>query len=264
MNDMRVLPILMVMGTIGLTSMDEAPARQGDFEWSARLSAGQTLTVRGINGPIVAAGTSGATATVTATKHANDHGDPADVRIEVVERADGVTICAVYPGQGRDADDPCASNHSGKNGQQNNTEVRFRVAVPSGVLFRGMTVSGDVEATDLSADAWVTTVNGDVQVSTAGTAEAQTVNGDITVWLGESSWDGALGFQTVNGSIDVHLPATVAATVRAQSMHGELVTDFPLQLQGRWGPRRLTGTIGDGGGRIDAQTVNGAIRLLER
>jgi DUF4097 and DUF4098 domain-containing protein YvlB len=65
----------------------------------------------------------------------------------------------------------------------------------------------------------------------------------------------------VNGSINIELPDGVNAEVTARTVNGDLETDFPLTIQGRWGPRKLTGTIGDGGRDLSLETVNGSIRL---
>jgi hypothetical protein len=49
--------------------------------------------------------------------------------------------------------------------------------------------------------------------------------------------------------------------VRASTVNGQIVTDFPLTVTGRLGPRRVNGTIGSGGRRLELATVNGTIRL---
>ena len=44
-------------------------------------------------------------------------------------------------------------------------------------------------------------------------------------------------------------------------MNGEIETDFPLTVTGRFGPRRLNGRIGSGGRTLSLETVNGAVRI---
>src|SRR5438552_4857708 len=67
-----------------------------DFNWHGRLAAGKRLEVKGVNGDVRAVLASGAEAVVNARKQAR-RSDPDDVKIEVVESDEGVTICAVYP-----------------------------------------------------------------------------------------------------------------------------------------------------------------------
>ena len=79
--------------------------------------------------------------------------------------------------------------------------------------------------------------------------------------LGRADWSGDLELRTVNGGITVTLPPTLSTEVEAQTVNGDITSDFPLLISGRIGPRRLNGTIGNGGRRLELQTVNGAIRL---
>ncbi|MGH7566370.1 MAG: DUF4097 family beta strand repeat-containing protein, partial [Gemmatimonadota bacterium] len=114
----------------------------------------------------------------------------------------------------------------------------------------------------LSSDVRVSTVNGGIEVASCGTVEAQTVNGSITAATGAASWNGTLDFQTVNGSIRLTLPAGAAAAVSAETVNGDFSSDFPLTVEaGEWGPKRVSGTIGSGGGRLNLKTVNGEIEI---
>ena len=108
------------------------------------------------------------------------------------------------------------------------------------------------------------TVNGSVTFSTTGYAEATTVNGSIRGALGSSDWPDTLDFETVNGSITLDLPEGLSTTVEASTVNGSISTDFPLTVQGRFSRRRLTGTIGNGGRRLQLETVNGGISLRKR
>ena len=74
-------------------------AEAQDFQWRGQLGSGQTIEVKGVNGDVRAVAGSGETE-VTAVKHAH-RSDPDEVKIEVVEDEGGVTICAVYPSDGR-------------------------------------------------------------------------------------------------------------------------------------------------------------------
>src|SRR2546425_7620903 len=73
-----------------------ATAAGQDFNWHGRIAAGKRLEVKGVNGDVRAVLASGAEAVVNATKHAR-RSDPDEVKIEVVETPEGITICAVYP-----------------------------------------------------------------------------------------------------------------------------------------------------------------------
>lgn len=151
------------------------------------------------------------------------------------------------------------------NVRKNDTLVNFRVQVPAGVLLRAKTVNGDVEADGLGSDVRASTVNGNITVSTSGSARVNTVNGSIEARLGRVG-SGDLAFQTVNGGIEVALPEGAGARVRAETVNGDFDTELPLSIEGnvstrRWGPKKIQGTIGAGGPDIELKTVNGSIRL---
>jgi DUF4097 and DUF4098 domain-containing protein YvlB len=142
--------------------------------------------------------------------------------------------------------------------------VHFTILVPAGVDFIGRTVNGDVVVEPIDANAEAHTVNGDVEVTATGRVQASTVNGSIWADVGSMDWSGALEFETVNGSITVELPASAGADVTAQTVNGGIDSDFPITVRGRFSGRRMSGTIGDGGGRLWLETVNGAIRLRRK
>ena len=122
-------------------------------------------------------------------------------------------------------------------------------------------MNGDVEALDLASDVSLTSVNGDVDVSTSGYAEARTVNGSIDARMGRIDPEGGLSFQTVNGSIELDLPDDVDADLDASWVNGGLDSELPLSIQGRIGRRSARGLLGSGGPRLELSTVNGSIRI---
>ena len=224
------------------------------------MDRGDAIEIKGINGAIKATGTSGGQVVVTAVKKGKDD-DPADVRIEVVEHAGGVTICAVYPDAGGKKNE-CAPGDGGRlSSRDNDVSVQFSVQVPAGVRFVGETVNGDIEAGNVQANVDASTVNGDITISSGGLAKASTVNGSIKASLGSANWDGALSFSTVNGGITVALPEGANADVSASTVNGGMKTDFPLTVSGQFSMKNMKGTIGSGGRKLEMETVNGSIHL---
>ncbi len=187
------------------------------FHWTGHVPAGQVLEVRGINGSIHAEPALGESIDVIASKSGRVF-DPSEIELKVVEYDGGVTICAIYPS--------ASGSNRCENGADinNDVSVDFTVRVPSGVRFVARTVNGLVEAKALKADTEAHTVNGDVVLSTAGTAQGETVNGSITATLGKISSD--LKFSTVNGGITLEVPRDAGARIHAQTVNGPIQTDF--------------------------------------
>lgn len=245
-----------------LCTVTVAVAGAQDFNWKGRIASGKRLEVKGVNGDVRAVAASGGEAVVTAAKHAH-RSDPDEVEIRVVEHEDGVTICAVYPTPPRarreNSCEPGDRWHSST--EDNDVTVDFEVHVPAGVQFTGSTVNGEMSVEGMKADVKASTVNGSVRVTTTGLAEASTVNGSVYVEMGRANWTDDLEFSTVNGRITLLLPDKLDTEVRASTVNGEIESDYPLTISGRFGPRRLRGTIGNGGRTLNLSTVNGEIRL---
>ena len=227
-----------------------------DFEWSGAIPLGGRIEIKGVSGKITAAGTSDNRVEVRATKSAR-RSDPSQVTIEVVEHADGVTICAVYPDiRGRPVE--CLPGEQGNMSTGNNdVEVDFVVSVPAGVVFVGRNVSGEVRATALQAEALISGVSGNVTITTSQTAEAATVSGSVTASIGRSDWSRDLTFTTVRGNVDVVIPRNTNAHVEASAVSGAIDSDFTLSGTAT----QQQGTLGSGGPTLRLSTVSGNITL---
>src|SRR5437773_3258747 len=139
---MRVVTLGLV--ATGLTLVARAAAAQGEFHWKGKVAAGKAIEIKGVNGDVSAVAGSG-DVEMTAVEHAH-RSDPDEVKIAVVEHPDGVTICAVYPSDGRRENTCEAGDHGHMSTNDNDVAVDFTVRVPAGVRFVGRTVNGSVEA----------------------------------------------------------------------------------------------------------------------
>ena len=250
-------------GNLAVRSAFAQARTASDFQWQGTVAPGQAVEIKGVNGAIDARPSTSGQVEVVAVRSGRRN-DPGEVTIEVVEHGGGVTICAVYPNPGGEPNQ-CLPGRDGRMRVRNNdVKVHFTVRVPPGVAFTGRTVNGGVDAEGLGGNLVLATVNGSISFSTTGHAEATTVNGGIRGSFGASDWADDLGFQTVNGSITLDLPDALSADVEASTVNGSISTDFPVTVRGRFSTRRLTGTIGDGGRRLELETVNGGISLRKR
>lgn len=255
--------LIRIAGALSLAVITVAPLaaqQQNPWTWRKTLPAGQTVDIRGISGDISATPASGGEVEVVARK-TGDEADFDNVTIEVVEKSDGVMICAMYDGSGPcDEDRVRGRNRHGRN-EHNDVSVDFEVRVPRGVKFRGATVSGDVEATGLTADVTGTSVSGDVTLSTSGIARATSVSGDVRVRMGRADWEGPLSFSTVSGDVVIEITGDLDAEVQFTTVGGELESDWPATVTGRSRPGNMTATIGRGGRQLKVSTVSGDLEL---
>lgn len=263
---MKVLRILALFSfvTVVTSAAWAAPQSDNDFRWQGRIGAGKTVEIKGVNGEVRAEGSNGDEIEVVAVKRSTwKQGDADKVHIKLVEHADGITVCALYP-QRDGGYDTCKPGSGGMSNYKNNTSVTFTVRVPRDVHFIGRTVNGSVNARGLGRNVQASTVNGGIDVATKGYAEASTVNGSITVACGRANWDDRLEFSTVNGSIEVALPENTRTEINASTVNGRITTDLPLTIKGEIDKHHLRGVLGGGseaGRKLRLNTVNGSITV---
>ena len=134
-------------------------------------------------------------------------------------------------------------------------------------------VHGEIEANSTQGEINLTNV--------AGSVVASATNGSIKVLMDRVDPNKALSFSSLNGNIDVTLPADLKANLKLRSLHGEIYSDFEIKLagsqpvttkdggdQGRFRvqmDRTINGTI-NGGGTTEASfyTLNGRILIRKK
>jgi hypothetical protein len=124
------------------------------------------------------------------------------------------------------------------------------------------TGSGDVTASDLESPRLrAMTGSGNVQLSRirAPDVDVQTGSGNVTLEL--QSVVQELEVATGSGDVSIVAPPTTSARLDIETGSGDIESDFPLAVT-RSGRHHLTGTIGDGKGRVSVDTGSGGVRLL--
>ena len=264
------LAVTMFAGWV-LTSGGPATAQEkrtifteDSFHWQGKLAAGKTLEVIGQNGEIEAAGTADDFTQVDATKRG--HGDAnKGAYIEVVEYADGVTICAVYA---KDAK-PGRCHRGGVESQESShwswrndhAKITFSLKVPRGVILKAETTNGSIHGRDLNSVVDASTTNGSVDVATSEWASGRTTNGHVDIAMGKADWSGELELSSTNGGITVSLPSSATFKVNAETTNGGVRTDFPITVLGSFKSKSISGTVGAGGRELKLETTNGGIEL---
>ncbi|HEX2207346.1 MAG TPA: DUF4097 family beta strand repeat-containing protein, partial [Longimicrobium sp.] len=174
--------------------------------------------------------------------------------------------------RGRRSDVPCDGEGDGDLDMDDfdDAQVNFTIRVPAGVRFATRIVAGDVNATGLRSPVDVATVSGDVRVSTTGTARASTVSGDVEATFAQTDGE-EMEFNSVSGDVILRLAGDVGARVSAQTLSGEISSDFELRMRGEDDDdddgfhiqigSEAEGVIGRGGPELSINTVSGDIRI---
>ena len=143
--------------------------------------------------------------------------------------------------------------------------VEYRVKVPAGAEVKFTTVNGGVEVTGLDGRIVAETTNGGVTArNVGGQLQASTTNGGLDIDLARMP-DGGVKLECTNGGIKVRLPRDAKANVSASITNGGISTEnLSIDATGENTRRHLEGRLNGGGPRLEADGVNGGIRLIAR
>jgi DUF4097 and DUF4098 domain-containing protein YvlB len=125
------------------------------------------------------------------------------------------------------------------------------------------TVNGLVQIEAVQGAIEASTVNGTVTARNAGgDARLHSVNGTVRLTHVNLSQARSIVLESVNGSVELALPADLNADLSASTVNGRITTDLSLPVKKNFPiGQELRGQVGRGGPRIRANVVNGNIQL---
>lgn len=157
-------------------------------------------------------------------------------------------------------------------------DLRIQVPVKTSLVIRAVNRGVTVEGTEGEVDAG--SVNGHVIIKNiSGSVIANTVNGKVEAVLNAVTPDKPMSFTTLNGTVDVTLPATTKANLRMRTENGDIYSDFDVTLKGdqretktevrgekrKWKSESFTlGTINGGGPEIRFESMNGRVYIRKK
>lgn len=155
---------------------------------------------------------------------------------------------------------------SGLLGQSIKGAVTFHIKVPVHTTIDEVkSVNSDIQVTGVAGNVRLETVNGQIRAEQLGAnAHLETVNGQIRADFETVGSGQKLTCKTINGAIQVGLPSDTGARVKATVVNGQVQSAFDVDGKSSKRGKRLSGTIGDGRAELDANSINGDIRLAKR
>lgn len=219
-----------------------------EFHRTVPLSSNGRVSLENINGNVTVTGWERSEVQIDAVKKARDQQKLDEARIEVDASSDSVRIKTKYP-EGHNNNNPAT--------------VTYELHVPRQAHLDHMDlVNGSLLVSQVSGDIDGSLVNGKTDIrDLSGRLNISAVNGTITANYTSLDNVKEIRLKSVNGAINLGLPASPNAEVSASTVNGGITTDFPLQVKGKFVGRHLDGTLGSGGTRIELSNVNGSIRL---
>jgi DUF4097 and DUF4098 domain-containing protein YvlB len=161
-------------------------------------------------------------------------------------------------------------------------DTALQISVPVRTSLKLTLMNGeDIIVDRVEGDLEVNNMNGDIMLTNvAGTGIIHSANGEVKAYFSRVTGK-PMSFTTMNGDVDVALPADIKATVRLDSGHGDIYTDFPIEMmptamnqtvednRGKGGKYRIKmekamiGKINGGGVEYTLKTMNGDIHLRQ-
>lgn len=152
------------------------------------------------------------------------------------------------------------------------------IQVPARTSLQLSTVNGgEVSVDGVEGELDVKNTNGSVKMShVAGVVVANALNGNVIAVLDRVTPGRPMSFSSLNGTVDVTLPADTKATLKMRSDNGDVYSDFDITLGsagqvttgkapgGRYRvqvDKTIAGTINGGGPEIRLTTMNGRVML---
>jgi hypothetical protein len=258
------LAVPLLAASVAATGCDIITAdlrAQETSQWhkSYQLAPKGRVEISNVNGKIEVEPSSGSTVDVEATRKARGASpEAAKAELERVSIAEDVS-------DGRIRIETKVARTSGFSFMSGGVQVEYHVKVPAGAEVKFRTVNGGVEVNGLEGRITAETVNGGVTArEIAGQLNASTTNGGLDIDLLRVP-DGGVKLECVNGGIKVRLPRDAKANVSARISNGGISTEnLSIDSTGDNNRRHLEGRLNGGGPSVEAEGVNGGIRLIAR
>jgi hypothetical protein len=226
------------------------------FEQSYPLSKNGNVSVSNVNGSITVEAWDKDEVKLEATKIADSKESLADVDIDVTSTADSFSVEADYKSW--------KWNDKRNEGRSRKLEVDFKLWVPrTAVLNEIETVNGSATVSKFTNVIKISAVNGNVMATNLrGTANLSTVNGTVNADFDRVDGASKINLSTVNGTVSLMIPSDVNATIKADSLNGNITNDFGLPVRkGQYVGRDLYGRVGSGEASIKLNSVNGRLSI---
>jgi|SRR5690348_16656081 len=125
--------------------------------------------------------------------------------------------------------------------------LNIEIKVPKQTTLDLKTMNGSISVEGVSGEMTIDAMNGHINVQDAsGPVVAHSMNGRIVASLTQVSAAKASSFSSMNGSIQVTLPADLKARLKMKTDRGEIYTDFDVKVESVTGS---TTVAQDGGGK---------------
>jgi len=262
MKHLIILSAFMIGGVSGAFSQDQPDRVNVPFSDPSRP---KMLKASVLNGSIFVKGYDGKEAIVEGRPEGSRH------RRERPERSDGLHRIDIG-GSGLSVEE--SDNVITVGTRSINENIELNIQVPYNTSLKLSDVNGgEISVDHIVGDVEIEVTNGKATAThISGSAIVHALNDRVLVTLDKVTADKPMSFSSLNGDIDVTLPADVKAKVKLKSDNGAVYSDFDIQVdtssrkpvvEGRriHFDRAMYGLINGGGPEMQLTTFNGNIYI---
>jgi DUF4097 and DUF4098 domain-containing protein YvlB len=252
-------PVPSVPSTIDTTANAEQPGEEirEEFHQTYPLSPTGRVSLENINGGVQIKVWDQASVQVDAIKRAYRRERLAEAKIEVSATEENIRIKTEYPDENQNF-------RSGEGRYNNPAIVDYTLTVPRKAVLESIDlINGSIDIDGVEGNVKASSINGKVMAKgLAAEARLSTINGPLQVTFTQLDESKAIELGSVNGNVTLIIPSNANASIRANTVHGGISSDFGLKVKhGEYVGHSLDGQIGTGGPRIKLANVNGGIQI---
>jgi len=166
-----------------------------------------------------------------------------------------------------------------KGATKQSSDASYTFKVPNNIAVRvdyaSPFTSGDIIVEDFGGEFEMTGLNDGAKLkNVTGPVFFDLINGDIEIVFTSLNQTSPMSIKTINGEIDLTLPATAKATLEMKTLHGDIFTDLDIELEKNkdeesglrfmGGSADTKGKLNGGGVKLDISSINGNIYLRKK
>jgi DUF4097 and DUF4098 domain-containing protein YvlB len=236
------------------------PGESGDelreeFHQTYNLSPTGRVSLENINGGVQIKVWDRAAVQVDAVKRAYRRDRLNEAKIDVNATEENIRIKTEYPDR---------DQYFSRDRYDNPATVEYTLTVPRKAVLESIElVNGSIDIEGVEGNVKASSINGPVGArGLMGEAKLSTINGPLQVTFTQLEESKPISLNSVNGNVTLVIPSNANASIRADTVHGGISSDFALKVKnGEYVGHSMDGQIGTGGPRIKLGNVNGAIKV---
>jgi len=215
------------------------------------LTPGGRVTVENVDGDILVEGWDRAEVEATVVMRSRSSQDRLDaIKVAVEAKPGSLAFHTLYP-----------------TNPEKRVRVDYRLRVPRQVQLEDLsTLQGSIAVRGVEGSMKARSLHGDITgIDVSGSVEARALTGNILISL-RSLPDarGAIRLETINGNLNLQVPAKTNADLELTTVAGRIFGDFRYEVSLVPGESTRRSRLGEGGVPIELRTVRGNIRVGER